>query len=83
MPEDYYEHSTPEQWMVALVGLTHMVPRVVDNGRQRIMVFEENEDIRADLLSWLQTRQTSTIPVRRTTRASARGADEGDGTSAE
>jgi hypothetical protein len=39
------QHSVPEQWMVALVGLTHMVPSAVDNGRQQIMVFEENEDI--------------------------------------
>jgi hypothetical protein len=77
------QHSAPEQWMVALVGLTHMVPSIVDNGRQRIMVFEGNEDIRADLLNWLQTRQTSTVPLRRTTRASAKDADEGDGTSAE
>jgi hypothetical protein len=77
------QHSTLEQWMVALVGLTHMVPSAVDNGRQQIMVFEGNEDIPADLLSWLQTRQTSTVLVRRTTRASARDADEGDGTSAE
>jgi hypothetical protein len=30
---------------VALVGLTHMVPSAIDNGRQRIMVFEGNEDI--------------------------------------
>jgi hypothetical protein len=30
-----------------------MVPNAVDNRRQRIMVFEGNEDIRADLLSWL------------------------------
>jgi hypothetical protein len=51
MPEDYYEHSTPEQWMVALVGLMHMVPSAVNIGRQRILVFEGNEDIRADLLS--------------------------------
>jgi hypothetical protein len=77
------QHSAPEQWMVALVGLTHMVPNAVDNGRQRIMVFEGNENIRADLLSWLQTRQTSSVPVRRTTRATARDADEGDGTSSE
>jgi hypothetical protein len=47
------------------------------------MVFEGNEDIRADLLSWLQTKQTSNVPVRRTTRASARDADEGNGTSSE
>jgi hypothetical protein len=67
MPEDYYEHSAPEQWMVALVGLTYMVPSAVDMGRQWIMVFEGNEDIRADIFSWLQTRQTSSIPVRRTT----------------
>jgi hypothetical protein len=77
------QHSAPEQWMVALVGLTHMVPSAVDNGRQWIMVFEGNEDIRADLLSWLQTRQTSSVPVRRTTRATAWDADEGDGTSSE
>jgi hypothetical protein len=38
-------HSAPEQWMVALVSLMHMVPSTVDNGRQRIMVFEGNEDI--------------------------------------
>jgi hypothetical protein len=69
--------------MVALVGLTHMVPSAVNNGRQWIMVFEGNEDIRADLLSWLQTRQTSSVPVRRTTRATARDADKGDGTSSE
>jgi hypothetical protein len=69
--------------MVAFVGLTHMVPSAVDIGRQRIMVFEGNEDIRADLLSWLQTRQTSSILVKRTTRATARDADEGDGTSSE
>jgi hypothetical protein len=25
------QHSTPEKWMVALVGLTHMVPSTVDN----------------------------------------------------
>jgi hypothetical protein len=77
------QHSAPEQWMLALVGLTHMVPSTVDNGRQQIMVFEGNEDIRADLLSWLQTRQTSTVPLRKTTRASARDADKGDGTSVE
>jgi hypothetical protein len=77
------QHSAPEQWMVALVGLTHMVPNAVDNGRQRIMVFEGNEDIRADLLSWLQTKQTSSVPVRRTTRATVRDAYEGDGTSSE
>jgi hypothetical protein len=40
MLEDYYEHSAPEQWMVALVDLMHMVPSAVDIGRQRIMVFE-------------------------------------------
>jgi hypothetical protein len=77
------QHSAPEQWMVAVVGLTHMVPSAVDNGRQRIMVFKGNEDIRADILSWLQTRQTSSVPVKRTTRATARDADEGDGTSSE
>ena len=77
------EHSALEQWMVALVGLTHMFPSIVDNGRQRIMVFEGNEDIRADLLNWLQTRQTSSVPVRRTTRTSTRDADKGDGTSLE
>jgi hypothetical protein len=77
------QHSTPEQWMVALVGLTHMVPSAVDNGRQRIMVFEGNEDIRADLLSWLQTRQTSNILVKRKTRSTTRDADKGDGTSSE
>jgi hypothetical protein len=69
--------------MVALVGLMFMVPNAVDNRRQRILVFEENEDIRANLLSWLQTRQTSSVPVMRTTRATARDADEGDGTSSE
>jgi hypothetical protein len=69
--------------MVALVGLTHMVPSTVDNGRQRIMAFEGNEDIRADLLSWLQTRQTSTVSVRRTTRATTRDTDIDDGTSSE
>jgi hypothetical protein len=77
------QHSVLEQWMVALVGLTHMVPNAVDNGRQRIMVFEGNEDIRANLLSWLQTRQTSSVLVRRTTRATARDADKGNGTSLE
>jgi hypothetical protein len=77
------QHSAPEQWMVALVGLTHMVPSAVDNGRQRIMAFEGNEDIRANLLSWLQTKQTSSVPVRRTTRATARDVDVGDGTSSE
>jgi hypothetical protein len=51
MPKDYYEHSALEQWMVALVDLTHMVPSAVDNRRQQIMVFEGNEDIRADLLN--------------------------------
>jgi hypothetical protein len=70
-------------WMVALVGLTHMVPSAVDNGRQQIMVCEGNEDIRADLLSSLQTRQTSSVPLRRTTRATTRHADEGDDTSEE
>jgi hypothetical protein len=77
------QHSAPEQWMVALVGLTHMVPSAVDNGRQRIMVFEGNEDIRADLLSWLQTRQTSNILVKRKTRSTTRDADKGNGTSSE
>jgi hypothetical protein len=77
------QHSAPEQWMVALVGLTHMVPSAIDNGRQWILVFEGNEDIRADLLTWLQTRQTSSIPVRRTTRATVRDANEGNGTSSE
>ena len=67
--------------MVALVGFTHMVPSVVDNGRQRIMVFEGNEGIRVDLLSWLQTKQMNSVLVRRTTRASTRDADEGDGIS--
>jgi hypothetical protein len=32
-------------------------------------------------LSWLETKQTSSVLVRRTTRASARDADEGDGIS--
>jgi hypothetical protein len=27
------QHSVPEQWMVALVGLRHMVPSAVDNRR--------------------------------------------------
>jgi hypothetical protein len=39
------QHSILELWMVALVGLTHMVPSIVDNGRQQIMAFEGNEDI--------------------------------------
>jgi hypothetical protein len=83
MPEDYYEHYAAFNTRAVDGGLTHMVPSVVDNGRQRIMVFEGNEDIRADLLSWLQTRQTNSILVRRTIRATARDADEGDGTSSE
>jgi hypothetical protein len=69
--------------MVALVGLTHMVPSTVDNGRHQIMVFEGNQEIRSDLLSWLQSRQTSGVPMRRTTRSSIRDVDEGDGTSSE
>ena len=44
------------------------------------MVFEGNEDIRADLLSWLQTKETNNVPLRRATRANTRDADKGDGT---
>jgi hypothetical protein len=69
--------------MVAFVGLTHMVPSTIDKEKHRIMVFEGSEDIRADLLSWLQTRQSSSVPMRRTTRASTRDADKGDGTNSE
>jgi hypothetical protein len=74
------QHSTPEQWMVALVGLMHMVPSTVDNGRQRIMVFEGNQEIRSSLLSWLQSNHQG-VPMRRTTRAGARVADEDNDTS--
>jgi hypothetical protein len=77
------QHSTPKQWMVVLVGLTHMIPSTVDNGRHRIMVFEGNQEIRSDLLSWLQSKQTSGVSMRRTTRSTARDANEGDGTSSE
>jgi hypothetical protein len=69
--------------MVALVGLTHMVPSTIDNGRHRIMVFEGNQEIRSDLSSWLQSKQMSGIPMRRATRSSARDANEGDGTNSE
>jgi hypothetical protein len=39
------QYSAPEQWMLALIGLTHMVPNTIDNGRQQIMVFEGNQEI--------------------------------------
>ena len=47
------------------------------------MVFEGNEDIRANLLNWLQTRKTNNVPVRRTTRATVRDADKGNSISSE
>jgi hypothetical protein len=67
--------------MVAFIGLTHKVPSIVDNGRHGIMVFEGNQEIRSDLLNWLQSRQTSGVSMRTTTRSSVRDADEGAGTS--
>jgi hypothetical protein len=36
---------------VAVVGLTHMVPGLVDHGMHRITVFEGNQDIRLQLLN--------------------------------
>jgi hypothetical protein len=40
------QHSAPAEWMVAVVGLNHMVPSLVDHGMHRIMVFEGNQDMR-------------------------------------
>ena len=77
------QHFAPEQWMVAFVGLTHMVPSIVDNGRHQIMVFKRNQEIRSDLLNWLQSRQTNNVPMRKTTRSNVKDADEGAGTSLE
>jgi hypothetical protein len=42
------------------------------------MVFEGNEDIRADLLSWLKNRQTSSVPVGRMRLAREPGAGSGE-----
>jgi hypothetical protein len=40
--------------MVAVVGLNHMVPSLVDHGMHRIMVFEGNQNMRLQLLNWVE-----------------------------
>jgi hypothetical protein len=40
------QHLAPEKWMVALVGMSDMVPTVVDHGMHKVIVFEGNKDIR-------------------------------------
>jgi hypothetical protein len=48
---DIVQHSTPIEWMGAVVGPIHMVPSLVDLGMHRIKVFKGNQDIRLQLLS--------------------------------
>jgi hypothetical protein len=40
------QHSAPSEWMLAVVGLIHMVSSLMDQGMHRIMVFKRNQDIR-------------------------------------
>jgi hypothetical protein len=53
------QHSAPAEWMVAIVGLNHMIPSLVDHGMHRIMVFEGNQDMRLQLLSWVEAHEGS------------------------
>jgi hypothetical protein len=53
------QHSAPAEWMVAVVGLTYMVPSLVDHDMHRITVFEGNQDIRLHLLSWVEEKEGS------------------------
>ena len=53
------QHSAPAEWMVAIVGLNYMVPSLVDHGMHRIMVFKWNQDMRLQLLSWVEAWEGS------------------------
>jgi hypothetical protein len=33
-------HSAPKKWMVAIVGIIHMIPSLVDHGMHKIIVLE-------------------------------------------
>jgi hypothetical protein len=73
------QHSAPAEWMVAIVGLTHMVPSLVDNGMHRITVFEGNQDIRLQLLSSVEEKEGSSRGRKRSARAGGKDEAGGDG----
>jgi hypothetical protein len=75
------QHSAFAEWMVAVVGLNHMVPSLVDQGMHRIMVFEGNQDMRLQLLSWMEAREGSSRGQKRSTRAGGKDEAGGDGSS--
>ena len=61
------QSSVPENWTVALVGLTHMVPSLVDHGIDTVKVFDDKDDIRSRLIKWRAARgEGDSVPKRRT-----------------
>ena len=75
------QHSAPTKWMVAIVGLNLMVPSLVDHGMHRIMVFKENQDMRLQLLSWVEAHERSSQGRKRSAWAGGKDEAGGDGSS--
>jgi hypothetical protein len=75
------QHSAPTEWMVAVVGLNHMVPSLVDHGMHRIMVFKGNQDMRLQLRSWVEAQEGSSRGRKRRARAGGKDEAGGDGSS--
>jgi hypothetical protein len=73
------QHSAPAEWMVAVVGLNHMVPSLVDHGMHRIMVFKGNQDMRLQLLSWMVAQEESSRGRKRSARVGGKDEAGGDG----
>lgn len=63
------QHSIPPTWMVAIVGLTHMLPVFVNDGvSHKIIVFEGDAEIRSKVLDWVQMRKTTEVYKRNVKR---------------
>jgi hypothetical protein len=41
------QHSTPEDWMVSLVGMKDMVPTLVNHATQKVAMFDRSVEITA------------------------------------
>jgi hypothetical protein len=54
--------------MVSLVGITDMIPTLVNHTTYKITVFEKNEVINAQIINWMELKQGTSWPPRKSTR---------------
>jgi hypothetical protein len=50
------QRFAPEGWMVSLVGMSDMVPALVNHATQKVAVFEGSAESRAQLIHWMESK---------------------------